>query len=312
MKNTSKNMTTKVTKSAAANTPTITLDAAIRAVVDTVVTNPTNATALTDAIRAACNAYAPTTSAADATTDSAIDARTILDLVTDKVHEQLAITLKTDLAINMAKAVIGTVVKDLRASTETAVDDLAAAFAHRSGFAGTYVADAILLSAFTVEEVKADTNDRIAAAEATLAQQAAGLAKAKETIKDETKLAEIAAKANADIKELERQIKRLEADLTRLADFDDPKAIAKIGFKVNQCGKRGAFLYDSDTDSTADTPTRLPRGVAGEEKPIWGFLKPGSGVAKNLKRGDKLDSLVKIEIKEAGKKARFLGLKGSK
>ena len=301
MKNNTKNMTSKVNKSA--NT-TITFDDTITAVVNTILTNPTS-TALADAIRTACNAY-------DTSANTSIDATVILDAVTDKVYDQLKATLKTDAAINMAKAVISLVIKDLRTSTETAVDDLHAIFAHRSGFAGTYVANAIILSTFTVEEVKTDTADRIAAAKTTLAEKAAGLANAKATVKDATKLAEIEATAKAELKDLERQIKRLENDLKRLAAFGDPKAIAKIGLMVNQTGKRGAFLVDRDTDAVATSATRLPRWATGEEKPIWVPLEPGCGVANNSKHGDMLSSLIKFEIKEAGKKAHFLGFVASK
>lgn len=301
MKNTSKKTMTKV--ATAANT-TITFDDAITAVVNTILTNPTNSAALSDAIRTATSAYDTSANPADACT--------ILNIVTDKVHEKLNSALKTDVAINMAKAVIGLVIKDLRTSYETAVDDLHAIFAHKSGFAGTYVANAIILSAFTVEEVKADTTERISAAKATLAEKAAGLANAKASVKDAAKLAEIETTAKAEIKDIERQVKRLEEDLKRLAAFGDPKAIAKIGLMVNQNGKRGAFLVDRDTDTAASTPTRLPRWATGEEKPIWVPLDPNCGIAKGTKRGDMLSSLIKIEIKEAGKKARFLGFVASK
>ena len=308
MKQNSKKTTSKVNKTAAANTTILTFDAAITAIVDTVITNPSDTAALTDAIRVACNAYTAQPSASSNVTD----ARTILDLVTDKLHDQLVIALKSDTAINMAKAVVGLAVKDLRASYETAVDDLHAAFAHRSGFAGTYVANAILLSAFTVEEVKSDTEDRLAEAKRTLSEKVAGLNNARNTIKDATKLAEIEATAKAELKDLERQIKRLEGDLQRLAAFGDSKAIAKIGLMVNQTGKRGAFLVDRDTNAASTTATRLPRWATGEDKPIWVPLEPGCGVANNAKRGDMLSSLIKFEIKEVGKKARFLGFVASK
>ena len=311
MKNNTKNMTSKVNTATVANTTILTFDDAIAAIVNVVLVDPTNSAALTNAIRTATSAYAP--AATDTTTDTTIDALGILDLVLDKVYDQLRVALKSDTAINMAKAVIALVVKQLHASYESAVDDLKAAFAQRSGYVGTYIANAILLSSFTVDEVKVDTNDRLTATKATLTEKINGLTNAKATVKDPAKLAEIEATAKGEIKDLERQVKRLQDDLTRLAAFKDSKAIAKIGLKVNQHGERGAYLIvNQETDETADTITRLPRWATGEEKPIWVSLEPDCGVANNTKRGDMLGSLIKIEIKEVGKKARFLGFKGSR
>lgn len=311
MKNNSKKTTSKVTKSAVAATTVLTLDAAILAVVDTILANPGDSTAIANSIRIACNAY-DTASSTSSSANTSIDALVILDTVTDKVLDQLKSALKTDAGVNMAKAALNFALTGLRTSTETAVDDLYAIFAHRSGYAGTYVANATLLSAFTVEEVKSDTEDRLTEAKRTLSEKVTGLNNARNTIKDATKLAEIEATAKAEIKDLERQIKRLEGDLTRLTAFGDSKAIAKIGLMINQHGKKGAFLVNRDTDTAATTPTRLPRWATGEQKPIWVPLEPGCGVANGLKRGDSLASLIKIEIKEVGKKARFLCFTASK